>query len=215
MAAEADRRGTQGSPDPPGPEARREPVTEAERSALEALGYTEAWLHAGLLDRRRLADQYERFQAGGTRKTGKYRAQALAAWREAGGGIDDPQLDAFLALMGADPDAKMAQAAIAELIRSPRLSLDQLGRIAQSDPQLMRRHEPLIRRTYLTRRLDEGVTDELLQRVIECGEAAIQTGLIRDARLSRKHAELLARQGANPTIRENALAWFQDKKAWS
>jgi hypothetical protein len=58
------------------------------------------------------------------------------------------------------------------------------------------------------------VTDELFERVIESGDAAIQTGLIHDSRLSRKHAELLAKRGANPTIREKAQAWFQDKKYW-
>jgi hypothetical protein len=78
----------------------------------------------------------------------------------------------------------------------------------------MRRHEPLIRRTYLTRRLDQGVTDALLAQVIEFQEAAIQTALIRDARLSRKQAELLAKHGANPTIRKQAQAWFRDRKSW-
>ena len=191
-----------------------EPITETERAALEALGYTEEWLHSGLLERRLLAEQYERLLAGGTRKTGRYRSQALEAWRAGQGAIPEAQLDAFLSLMGSDLDPKMAQAAIAELIQSPRISLDQLGRIAGSDPKLMRRHEPLIRRTYLTRRLDEGVTEELLQQVIDFRDAAIQTSLVRDSRLSRKHADLLAKHGANPTIRGNARAWFQDKKAW-
>jgi len=100
------------------------------------------------------------------------------------------------------------------LIQSPRISLGQLERIAQSDPKLMRRHKLLIRRTYLTRRMEGGVTDELLQQVVEFQDAAIQTGLIRDSRLSRRQAELLARDGANPTIRENATAWVKDKNAW-
>lgn len=188
--------------------------TEAERAALEALGYSEAWLSSGLLDERLLAEQYERYQAGGTRKTGKYRSQALEAWRERAESIDDAQLDAFLSLMAVDPDPKLAQSAIAELIQSPRISLEQLERIAQSDAKLMRRHEAVIRRSYLTRRLGQGVTDELLQRVIEYEDAAIQTRLIRDSRLSRKHAQLLAKRGANPTIRAQAEAWAQDKKAW-
>jgi len=191
-----------------------EPLSEAEKAALRALGYSEAWLEAGLLDRGLLAEQYQRHQAGGTRKTGKYRSQALAAWRRGTEPIGDAQLDAFLALMAADADAKMAQSAIAELIQSPRISLEQLERIAQSDPKLMKRHEAAIRRSYLTRRLDQGVTDPLLARVIEYEDAAIQTKLIRDPRLTRKHAELLAKQGANPTIRTQAQAWFQDKKAW-
>ncbi len=187
---------------------------ETERVALEALGYSEEWLRSGLLDRRLLVEQYERFRAGGTRKTAKYRSQALTAWREGVESIPEAQLDAFLSLMDADPDPKMAQSAIAALIQSPRISLVQLERIAQSDPKLMRRHEPLIRRTYLTRRLDEGVTDALLQQVIDFRDAAIQTSLVRDSRLSRKHADLLAKHGANPTIRKNARAWFQDKRAW-
>jgi hypothetical protein len=103
---------------------------------------------------------------------------------------------------------------IAELVESPRISLDQLGRIALSDPRLMRSHEPLIRRTYLMRRMDDEVTDELIQQVIELQDASIQTVLVRDSRLSRRHAELLAKRGANPTIRENALAWFLDKSFW-
>lgn len=191
-----------------------ESISEVERAALAALGYSEAWLQSGLLDRQLLADQYARFQAGGTQKTVKYRSQALAAWREGGEPIDDAQLDAFLALIGAESDAKLAQAAIAALIESPRLRLDQLERIAASDPKLMRRHESLIRRVWFTRRMEDGVTDELFERVIEFRDAAIQTGLIRDSRLSRKHAEQLAKQGANPTIREKAQAWFQDKKSW-
>ncbi len=189
-------------------------MTDAERAALEALEYTEVWLESGLLDRERLAEQYQRFEAGGTRKTGKYRSQTLAAWLEATEAISDAQLDAFLSLMSADPDPKLAQGAIANLIQSSRISLEQLERIAHSDPKLMRRHEPLIRRTYLTRRMAEGVTTELIERVIEFQDASIQTRLIRDSRLSRKHAERLAKRGANMTIRDNARAWLQDKKAW-
>ncbi len=189
-------------------------MADAEQNALGALGYTLAWLKSGLLDRERLAEQYERFEAGGTRKTGKYRSQTLAAWLEATEAISDAQLDAFLSLMSADPDPKLAQGAIANLIQSSRISLEQLERIAHSDPKLMRRHEPLIRRTYLTRRMAAGVTDELIERVIEFQDASIQNSLIRDSRLSRKHAELLGQRGANPTIRENARAWHQDKKAW-
>jgi hypothetical protein len=191
-----------------------EPVTAAEQAALEALGYTEEWLHSGLLDRQRLADQYQRFESGGTRKTARYRSQTLTAWHETGESIGDAQLDAFLSLMAADPDPKLAQTAIAQLIQSPHIRMDQLERIAMSDPKLMRRHEPLIRRTYLTRRMEDGVTDDLLQRVIDLRDAAIQTHLIRDPRLSRKHAELLAKHGANPTIREQAQAWYREKKAW-
>ncbi len=191
-----------------------EAVTAEERAALAALGYTEDWLHAGLLDRQHLAAQYERLRSGGKKKTARYRAEALAAWHEREGAISDAGIDGFLAILAADPDPKLAKNAVAELIRSPRITMEQLERIAAADPKLMRRHEPLIRRTYLTRRLDEGVTDELLERVIEFRDAAIQTRLIRDARLGRKHAELLAKQGANPTIRETAQAWFQDKKAW-
>lgn len=191
-----------------------ESLSAGEKAALQELGYSEAWLEAGLLDRALLAEQFQRYQAGGTRKTGKYRAQALAAWQKGTAPIADAQLDAFLALMTADPDAKMAQSAIAELIQSSRISLEQLERIAQSDSKLMKRHEAAIRRSYLTRRLDQGVTDQLLARVIEYEDASIQTKLIRDARLTRKHAELLAKRGANPTIRTQAQAWFQDKKAW-
>jgi hypothetical protein len=189
-------------------------ATEGESGALAALGYTEKWLESGLLDRRLLADQHQRLQAGGTRKTGRYRSQAVAAWLAGAGSLSDAQIDAFLALMGSDPDPKMARAAVAELIHSPRISLDQLGRIALSDPKLMRSHEPLIRRTYLMRRMDDEVTDELIQQVIELQDASIQTRLVRDARLSRRHAELLAKHGANPTIRQNAQAWLQDKSFW-
>jgi hypothetical protein len=177
-----------------------EPSTAADREALAALGYDEAWLTEGLLSRALLSEQYARLQAGGTKKTGRYRAQAAAAWTEAAESLRDPQIDAFLTLMREDPDQKMAQSAIAALIGSRRISLEQLERIAQSDAKLMRRHEPLVRRTYLSRRLDEGVTDELLERVLEFADAAIQTKL--------------AKRGANPTIRDNATAWFQDKKAW-
>jgi hypothetical protein len=189
-------------------------LTEGERAALAALGYTEEWLESGLLDRRLLADQSRRLQAGGTRKTGRYRSQAVAAWLERAGSISEAQLETFLALMSSDPDPKMARAAITELIQSPRISLEQLGRIALSDPKLMRSHEPLIRRTYLMRRMDDEVTDELIQQVIELQDASIQTRLVRDSRLSRRHAELLAKRGANPTIRENAQAWFHDKGFW-
>lgn len=185
-----------------------------ERRALEALGYNEEWLSSGILDRALLAAQYQRLQAGGTKKMGRYRSQAVTAWCEIDRRVEDAQLDAFLALMAAEPDAKVSQAGIVELIQSSRITLDQLGRIAGSDPKLMRRHEKLIRRAYLGRRLAEEVTDDLIAQVIEFQDASIQTGLVRDSRLSRRQAEKLARHGANPTIRANAEAWFQDKKAW-
>lgn len=189
-------------------------LSEADRAALEALGYTEAWLEAGLLDRERLAAQRERFEGGGTRKTGRYRTETLCAWARADGDAKDAQVDAFLAVVAADPDAGVARAGLAELIGSPRVSLEQLERIARADPALVRKHEALLRRTWLSRRLEAGVTDELVQQVVESRDAAVQTGLIRDPRLSRKQAELLASRGANPTIRQNAQSWVQDKKAW-
>jgi hypothetical protein len=191
-----------------------EVLTDAESTALAALGYSEEWLTSGLLDRRLLEAQYQRLRAGGTHKTGQYRSKAVTAWLAGAGAIDATQLDAFLALMSADPDPKMARTAIAELIQSPRIDLEQLGRIALSDPKLMRSHEPLIRRTYLTRRMNDEITDELIAQVIELQDASIQTRLVRDVRLARKHAELLAKRGANPTIRANAQAWFQDKSFW-
>ena len=117
--------------------------------------------------------------------------------------------------MREEPDAKLAASAVAALIASPRLGLAQLERIARSDRALMRRHEPLIQRTYLARRLEAEVSDELLERVLELKDASIQTKLVRDARLTRKQAEQLAKRGANPTLRANAEAWVKDKKAWS
>ena len=39
-------------------------------------------------------------------------------------------------------------------------------------------------------------------------------GLIRDSRLSRKHAELLSKRAVNPTIREKARKWLTDKQFW-
>lgn len=190
------------------------PISEAERTALADLGYGEEWLRSGVLDRRLLAEQHERFRGGGSRKTATYRSQAFDAWLAGSGPIADAQIDACLSLLAGEPDANLARAALGALIQSPRITLEQLQRISQSDPKVMRRHEPLIRRTYLKRRLDQGVTDELLARVIEFEEAAIQTALIRDPRLSRKQAELLAKRGANPTIRKQAQDWCQDRKAW-
>jgi hypothetical protein len=165
-----------------------EPISDAEREALEALGYSEGWLESGVLE--------------------------LSAWLAGVGPIDDGQLDACLAFTATDPDAKLVGGAVAELIQSPRLSLGQLERIARSGPKLVRRHEGLIRRTYLARRLDEGISDEIIDQVVASKDASIQTKLVRDSRLSRKHAEALAKRGANPTIRANAQAWFQDKKSW-
>ena len=153
--------------------------------------------------------------AGGSRKLASHRAQTLAAWLEAGAGaIDDAQLGAYLALVRGDPDPKLAGPAVAALIQSPRLSLAQLERVARSDRKLMLRHEALIQRTYLARRLEAEVSDDVLERVLALKDASIQTKLVRDPRLSRKQAEQLAQRGANPTIRENAHAWVQDRKAW-
>src|SRR5574342_1173893 len=137
------------------------------------------------------------------------RLEALTAWLAAPGAIDDAQIDDFLARMRAEPDAKLAASAVAALIASPRLGLAQLERIARSDRALMRRHEPLIQRTYLARRLEAEVSDELLDRVLELKDASIQTKLVRDPRLTRKQAEQIARRGANPTLRANAEAWVK------
>ncbi len=183
-------------------------------SALADLGYTEEWLSAGVLDRDQLAEQHKRFESGGTRKTSRYRSQTVDAWLARDEPLDAGQIEAFLSLLAADPDPKLAKNAVAELVQSPRIDLDLLDHIAQLDPAILKRHQALIRRTYLTRRLDEGITDELIELLIEDQDAAIQTRLIRDTRLSRKHAELLAKRGANPTIREKSQAWFQDKKFW-
>lgn len=189
-------------------------MNPADRSTLADLGYTEEWLSAGVLDREQLADQHRRFESGGTRKTSRYRSQTVSAWLARDEPLDSARVDAFLALLAADPDPKLARRSVADLVQSPRIDLDLLDHIVHRDPAILKRHEALIRRTYLTRRLDQGITDELIQLLIDDRDTAIQTRLIRDTRLSRKHAELLAKAGANPTIREKSQAWFQDKKFW-
>ena len=78
----------------------------------------------------------------------------------------------------------------------------------------MRKHEPLIRRTYLTRQMESGVTDAHMEQVIDYKDVSLQNGLLRDPRLTRKHAELLAERGSNPHIREQAKKWSQDKSFW-
>ena len=188
--------------------------TESEKTALDALGYTQEWLQYGLLDGALLAEQFARLQSGGTRNTAKYRAKAVAACLDGESPLSDEQIDAFLRVMQADSDPKMSNASIGKLIQSAQISLEQLERVARSDERLMRRHAALIRRTYLMRQMEGGVTDEHMARVIEYKDAAVQTALIHDSRLTRKQAEFLAKRGANPTIRENARAWHQDKKAW-
>ena len=189
-------------------------LSDSESAGLVALGYTEEWLQGGILDSALLAEQLERLQSGGTQKIARYRAQAVTAWLAGESPLTDQQIDVFLNLMKADPDPKLSNAAIGELIQSSRVSLEQLERIARSDEKLMRRHEALIRRTYLLRQMEDGVSDDHMVQVIEYKDAAVQTSLIHDSRLTRKHAELLAKRGANPTIREKARKWFQDKQFW-
>ena len=189
-------------------------LTGRERDALDALGYTDEWLRAKILDRASLAEQFERYQSGGTQKIARYRSRTASAWLAESSPLTDEQIDAFLDVMKADSDSKLAHAAIAELIQTVRIDLVQLERIARSDAKLMRRHTALIQRTFLIRQMESGVTDDHMAQVIECKDASVQTGLIRDARLTRKHAELLAERGVNPTIREKARKWSQDKQFW-
>ena len=189
-------------------------LTAHERAALDALGYTHEWLQVGLLSRTRLGEQFARFQSGGTQKTAKYRAQTITAWLAEPAPLANDDIDVFLGVMKAESDAKLAHGAIVELIQSPRIEDEQLERIARYDQKLMLRHAALIRRTFLMRQMDNGVTDDHMTQVIEYREAGVQSSLIRDARLTRKHAELLAERGANPTIREKARKWSQDKQYW-
>ncbi|MBW2268314.1 MAG: hypothetical protein JRH16_07035 [Deltaproteobacteria bacterium] len=191
-----------------------EPLTDAEHEALEALDYGEAWLDAGLLDLATLRAQYQRMQGGGTRKTARYRAETLVAWRKACGSLDAEQVDAFVTVMQSESDKKFVNAAIAELITASQLGPAELERLAHADAKLIEKHAPLIRRTVLARRLADGISDELLDQVIESKDAALQSPLLRDPRLTRKQAERVASRGANPTIRSNAEAWVKDKKAW-
>ena len=82
------------------------PLSNRERQALDELGYTQAWLDAGVLDSTLLLEQIERLEAGGSKKLGRYRAKAVSTWLEGEGAIDDGCLDAFLTLIAADPDAQ-------------------------------------------------------------------------------------------------------------
>lgn len=138
----------------------------------------------------------------------------LAALRSGEEPLAEAQVSAFLEAVAAETDPKRARTAMAELIDSPRLGLAELEQVARSDPKLVRGHEARIRRSYLGRRLVDEVSEELFEQVIESRDATIQTELVRDPRISRKQARQLAKRGANPTIRQNAQSWFQDKKAW-
>ncbi len=188
--------------------------TSEEAAALSALGYSEEWLDLGVLDSELLRAQYERMQSGGSQKTARYRAEAATLWLAVDVSLDDEEIDGFVSLMKAEPDAKLAKSCIAELIRSPRIDLEQLERAARSDEKLLRSQQALIGRTCLVRQMEGGVTDEHMIQVIDSKDAAIQTSLIRDDRLARRHAELLAQRGVNPTIRERAQKWSVDKQFW-
>ena len=144
----------------------------------------------------------------------RYRAETLAAWREAHAEIDAEQIDAFVTVMRIESDKKFLNAAFTELITAPQLGFAELEQLARSDAKLIEKHALLIRRTVLARRLIEGVDDEILDQVIESKDAALQSPLVRDPRLTRKQAERLASRGANPTIRSNAEAWVKDNKVW-
>jgi len=87
----------------------------------------------------------------------------------------DAQLEAFSRACAEERDAKLAHAAVAALIAfaapQPRAAR---ARRPVSDRELMRRHEALIQRTYLARRLETELSDELLEQVLELKDASIR-----------------------------------------
>ena len=58
-----------------------EPLSEVEKAALRELGYSEAWLEVGLLDRALLAEQFQRYQTGGPPDAGAFMSSGVCLLR--------------------------------------------------------------------------------------------------------------------------------------
>lgn len=176
-------------------------------SELAELGYDSRWLEWGFLDAELFREQLAAFRAGEDANTEHYRYPMFLQYLARDGMVTTEDVERYLTLAAVDPDPVMGEAALANLVDSPRLSDSHREELRQHAsfqiPHLQRR---IVRRELLSEIVSRSLTDELFDRCVASGDREVQRELLSLAELKPRQLAILAESAANRALRQLARA---------
>lgn len=196
-------------------DTEQEVVRRLERSAaLAALGYSQEWLDAGVVDDELIAAQWEAILTSDDPHPEHYRHRAFVDWLERQSHLSDAQLTGVMALRDWGPDGTdLHPSRVIELLRGDLLTdaqLEQLGAYPEVHaPPIAKRY----RRAVLRRRLDaEGPSADVCAAMREAGDPVLDEALLAHPDRTRAHLEWLASNGTTRRIRNLASSQLQSRR---
>ena len=177
-----------------------------EDDSLKKLGYSKAWIDYGHLEESTLTEQIKKFVAGEDPNTEHYRYASFRKILENAQVVSDKLIEELLVLVDSDPDQSMASSVLYQLISRPDISDEQFEFIAKHDhfsPQ-GRLHKALPKFKLLRELQKNGISDALLEKLMNLDISSIQADLLDRSDLTEHHLQILEQRGRSKAIRNRA-----------
>ena len=171
---------------------------------LAVLHYDSKWLDYQFIDEQCLREQIAQFESGSDKNKEHYRYASFCRLLSRAV-LDDVILNRLVELALLDEDQTLANAVLAELVRHPGLTAEQLSYLkahpAYASPGL----QNVVEQAQLLRELSSSeLSDDLFSRCMLSGEDVVQRKLLKDARISKEQLQTLADYAANRAVRNLA-----------
>ncbi|HSS47938.1 MAG TPA: hypothetical protein VLX28_03225 [Thermoanaerobaculia bacterium] len=186
---------------------------KAEKTLLERLGYDPRWVDYGFLDPAILRDQIAELESGDDTSTEHYRYRSFLAVLKSRATLSEKEIDGYIELAQADPDANMGEAALRDLAEWPNLGEEGYQKISGHEVFLRASMRGSMMWGRLIRALDSSsLAPEDCDSYLEAGNSEVQRLLMDRVKLSRAQLERLRSAGKSRAIRNMAAEKLRSKK---
>jgi hypothetical protein len=183
------------------------------RKMLAVLHYDFKWLDYQFIDKQSLVKQISQYENGVDENKEHYRYLSFCKLLDRSV-IDDVMIDRFVELALLDEDQTMSDAVLAELVRHPGLTANQLSYLKTHPAFASQSLQNIVEQSQLLRELSSSeLSDDLFSRCVLSSNAAIQRKLLKDARISKEQLQTLSNYGANRAIRNLATRQLGSRKS--
>ena len=174
---------------------------------LQHFGYTDDWLHLGVVMPSDLQEQFAEFERSEDKNKEHYRCRAFCRYLERLHSISDELLDRLLHLSDCGSDGcDLTLNRAFDLVLSGLLTNSQLQVLAER-PQCEehRSFAIAIARLLLERRIDaEGLSDSIFREIRNLNDATVLRRLLDRDDITREHVFWVAENGCNKPLRNEA-----------
>jgi hypothetical protein len=174
-------------------------------AAMITLHYSPKWLEYGFISEQFLLLQLSEYEKSDDKNLEHYRYRGFQAVLESHSIFTDNFISQYIELALLDEDRVMGKAALADLIKQPGLSLQQIQQLRTQPAFAETWLQKIFERISLMRELDANpVSDEVFSRLLRSRDTEIHRHLLALSSVSRDRLKQLETEGATRAIRNQA-----------